>query len=80
MGNYLKENGLFALMILISLVVSGLFFWAIDYSIHNDLLEVRTNTLGYIITSLILGFLVVWFTYISIEWLIKRKKKKMWPW
>jgi hypothetical protein len=67
-------------MILISFIASGLFFWAIDYSLDKGWLEIRTTTIGYAVTSLILGFLVVWFTYISIEWLYKRKKNKMWPW
>jgi len=76
MESYLKRNGIFLLMTLISFIASGLFFWAIDYSLDKGWLEVRSTTIGYAITSLILGFLVVWFAYISVIWIRKRMKNK----
>ena len=72
----LKGNNLTIFLILISLIISGIFFWSIDYSIHNNILTQQTITIWYIVSSLIFGFTLVWVIYK----LYQRKKNKEWPW
>ena len=62
------ENGLeTALWINFSLLVSLWIFMFIYYLIEIDILEVRTSTIGYIVTSILLGFLLVWIIYSIIK-------------
>jgi uncharacterized protein HemY len=63
-------------MILLSLAVSLGFYALIDYCLNKGYLDEHTTTFGYIVTSIILGFTLVWVVYRLIEWLYKIKKIK----
>ena len=66
-----KTNLITALMIILSFAISLMIYTGIIYSIHKGYLKETTSTLGYIVTSLAVGFIIVWFPF-----RLKNKEKK----
>jgi len=71
----IQNNFTLIVSILFSLFLSLLYFISIDYALKKEWLEIHTTIIGYILSSLILGFLTVWLLYITIKWFRNRKKK-----
>jgi len=61
-------------LIVLSLIVSGAIFYTIDYALKKDWIQPRTDTLGYVVTSLILGFSLIWGIILAIKYYKKKKK------